>query len=192
MTALNSVLGRGKTGKKVTTEYTEGTEEIAAGIGWHRCFAPRPPATNANGVLALSPGLVRGTRTYPGKTIPMNSNRKAVVAGNAIHIATPEESKGSRLNIRHLSGSACPRLIAWSLPGSSRRFLGERDPEGVAIGRRLKEAPLSGTRGSASCRRAAPQPLPGNRSITHSGVTPFTRINLWRDAPPRTSCTCRR
>jgi hypothetical protein len=46
-------------------------------------------ANNANGVSAMSPGLGRGTRTYPGKTIRVKSNRKAVVAGNAIHIAGP-------------------------------------------------------------------------------------------------------
>ncbi len=44
----------------------------------------QPPISNANGVPASSPGLGRGTRTYPGKPIPMTSNRKAVVASSVI------------------------------------------------------------------------------------------------------------
>ena len=38
------------------------------------------PVSNANGVEALSPGLVRGTRTTLGTPIDAGSNRNAVVA----------------------------------------------------------------------------------------------------------------
>ena len=44
---------------------------------------------NANGVEALSPGLVRGTRTYPGVRIGMRNNRNAVAPwGVAAETAT--------------------------------------------------------------------------------------------------------
>jgi len=110
-----------ETGGNVTTEDTEGTEGIAAGIGWHSSgmrmgwgrwsggtvISSLDPvlALNANGVSAMSPGLGRGTRTYPGRTIPVKSNRKAVVAGNAIHIAGP-----GRMGLRPSMATTALRL----------------------------------------------------------------------------------
>ncbi len=47
---------------------------------------------------------------------------------------------GSRLRIRHLSRSACPRPFALSPRDSREWFCGEQDPQGVAIGWRSKEA----------------------------------------------------
>ena len=62
---------------------------------------------NANGVEALSPGLDRGTRTYPGNRIRMGTNRTVVAAGwNVIRGQTNDLSlyhpTGPCLETRHL------------------------------------------------------------------------------------------
>ncbi len=109
------------TDQMITPEDTDSTEGNAAGMGWHSSgmgmgwgrrsgdtvvsILPPVLATNTNGVSALSPGLGRGTRTCPGKTIPVKSNRKAVVTGNAINCAAP-----GRMGLRPSMATTALRL----------------------------------------------------------------------------------
>jgi len=115
-------------GGNVTTEDTESTEGDRS-----RRLTQGSIASSATLGYGRNPVGIRtrfGELVFPGR-------------GNGV------ASKDSTFELIRM-----PRPIALSPRDSREWFCGERDPEGVAIGWRSKEATLPGFRGSASCIRA--------------------------------------